>query len=157
MLDTHVWLKVLLRCLTSEAIFRSDVYKKVWSPSLCFGFDPSNTWITFLIRRSFCSGNSINVFETCASAVLLNFCFHHRPGSQISVSFVLLRQMWWVSVVVLTCLGAKTQDGHFEHVTVWSFCMAFWKFDETFCKIISGLVSSYCVSLAEAMSFALQI
>ena len=34
MLDTHVWLKVLLRCLTSEAIFRSDVYKKVWSPSV---------------------------------------------------------------------------------------------------------------------------
>ena len=43
MLDTHVWLKVLLRCLTSEAIFRSDVYKKVWSPSVFFGFDPSNT------------------------------------------------------------------------------------------------------------------
>ena len=38
MLDTHVWLKVLLRCLTSEAIFRSDVYKKVWSPSVFFLF-----------------------------------------------------------------------------------------------------------------------
>ena len=157
MLDTHVWLKVLLRCLTSEAIFRSDVYKKVWSPSVFFGFDPSNTWITFLIRRSFCSGNSINVFETCASAVLLNLAFITGPGSQISVSYVLLRQMWWVSVVVWTCLGAKTQDDHFEHVTDWSFCLPFWKFDKTFCKIISGLVSSYCVSLAEAMSFALQI
>ena len=65
--------------------------------------------------------------------------------------------MWWVSVVIWTCLAAKTQDDHFEHVTDWSVCLPFWKFDKTFCKIVSGLVSSYCVSLAEAMSFALQI